>query len=559
MGICRVVVSHVVGFLPELARAVHDAVQVPRKVASAAKREGFLSLVLTIGGIAILLMSAAQALTPPTDNDVLMYHLQAPFLYLQSGRIFLTPDIWQANGPLLAEMLNAIGLAFGSDTFARVVDLTFSILLALATLGAASRDLGARAGWMAFGILLGIPILPIWGSLGLSDIAWALYSFLAVVTTLRWTIGAGRHWLLLGGVFTGFAVSTKYLGLGTAILLTGWVVVAARRAGWRRIFLDAGAFTLCGVAIAWPWFLKNLVWTGNPVYPFLLGGPDWDPGRVALLMTYLRSFGTGTGIMDILSLPMNLYIRHADFGTTMTSIDVPSPLFLLAVAFPWCLPPAGWLALGPLVLLTVVLWAVGSQQIRFLLPLYPILALLASVTLRRIDSRWQGPGWRIVIPGILLGSVVATVMYQFSYAASVRPWPVLLGLESKASFLERNLYDYSALRYIKEALPGSTRVALLWDGRGYYCGSRCLPDADLARWPRLLEDGGSVGGAMESLRLLGASHLLVDYEELGIRLQRDPESPHMLSVGLLGEALQPPFTREVFRSEKVALYEILPE
>jgi hypothetical protein len=33
----------------------------------------------------------------------------------------------------------------------------------------------------------------------------------------------------------------------------------------------------------------------------------------------------------------------------------------------------------------------------------------------------------------------------------------------------------------------------------------------------------------------------------------------MLSVGLLGEALQPPFTREVFRSEKVALYEILPE
>jgi hypothetical protein len=183
--------------LPELARAVHDAVQVPRKVASAAKREGFLSLGLTIGGIAILLMSAAQALTPPTDNDVLMYHLQAPFLYLQSGRIFLTPDIWQANGPLLAEMLSAIRLAFGSDTLpGRRLDVLDPSRLA--TFGA-SRDLETRlVGWR-LASSWGYRSCPFREPPGSPTSPGRSIRFAAVVTTLRWTIGAGRHWLLLDG------------------------------------------------------------------------------------------------------------------------------------------------------------------------------------------------------------------------------------------------------------------------------------------------------------------------------------------------------------------------
>ena len=543
---------------PELGRAAHEAVSLPRRITAAARGEGFLSVGVALAASAILLLSAVQALTPPADNDALMYHLQAPRLYLETGRLFLTPDIWQANGPMLAEMVYALGLAFGSDAFARLVNLTFAVLLTLATYGVAARDLGRRSGWLALAILLGIPILPIWGSLAGTDMAWALYSFLAVIALLRWSTAADRRWLLLGGLFTGFAVSSRYIGLGLALLLSGWVAVARRNDGWRSILQDLSSFVACAGAVAWLWFAKNLVWTGNPVYPFLFGGPDWNPERLAFLMTYLRSFGSGTSLANYLLLPINLFVRHADFGTSMTSIDVPSPFFLLALASPWAGLPVGWIALGLLTLLAMLLWAVGSQQIRFLLPLYPILTLLAVVTLRRIDSRFRRPGARVIVPGIALGGVAATLVYQLIFVTITRPFPVILGEETKNAFLERTLYDYSAIEYIEDELPLSARVALLWDGRGYYCDTRCIPDADLSRWPRLLREAGSVQGAMEMLRGLGISHLLVDLEELSIRLEEDPGGPYEVSLGQLAQALAPPFAREIFRTEKVVLYEILP-
>jgi len=457
---------------------------------------------------------------------------------------------------MLTEMLYALGLAFGTDTFARLLHLLFLTLLVVATFGVATRDLGARGGWFAVAVLLGIPILPIWGSLALTDMAWALYCFLAVVAMLRWSRDGGRGWLAIGGVLTGFAASSKYLGLGIALLLVGWIAVSRRHPDRQARFKAVGLFVACAAAVASPWFVKNLVWTGNPVYPFVLGGPDWSLLRLSYLMTYLRSFGAGTGFVETLLLPWNLYVRHAEFGTIMTSIDVPSPLFLMALAFPWARPPMGWKSLGVVTVLAFLIWAAGSQQIRFLLPLYPILTLLSVVTLRWIDARWQRPGLRVVLPALALGAMATTLAYQAVYAATLRPVPVVLGLESKANYLRRTLYDYTAMEFIRNELPPDARVALLWDGRGYYCDSRCLPDADLSLWPRLLQESGSGQAAVEALRARGVSHVLVDLEELSNGLQRDRGVTHPDSVTQLADALTPPFAREIFKAEKVAIYEL---
>lgn len=92
---------------PELGRAALDAVHLPRRILSHARPGGFFGLSVTAIGGAILFLSVLEALTPPTENDALMYHLQAPRLFLEAGRLFPTPEIWQANGPMLTEMLYA--------------------------------------------------------------------------------------------------------------------------------------------------------------------------------------------------------------------------------------------------------------------------------------------------------------------------------------------------------------------------------------------------------------------------------------------------------------------
>ena len=541
---------------PEIGRAALDGMHLPRRVFAEAREGGFFGLSVTAIGVAVLLFSVLEALGPPAENDALMYHLQAPRMFMEAGRLFPTPEIWQANGPLLTEMLYALGLAFGTDSFARLLHLLFSTLLAVATFGVAKQDLGARGGWFAATVLLGIPILPLWGSLALTDMAWALYCFLAVLATLRWSTDGDRRWLVIGGVLTGFAASSKYLGLGIALLLIGWIAVSRRHSDRRARLKAVVVFVACAAAVASPWFVKNLVWTGNPVYPFLLGGPDWTPLRLSYLMTYLRSFGAGTGVVETLLLPWNLYVRHAEFGTIMTSIDVPSPFFLLALAFPWARPPAGWGSLGVLTVLAMLVWAAGSQQTRFLLPLYPILTLLSVVTLCWIDARWQRPGLRVILPALALGAIATTLAYQVVYATTTRTLSVVLGWESKASYLRRILYDYSAMEFIENELPENAQVALLWDGRSYYCDSRCLPDADLSRWPRLLQETGSAQAAVEALRSRGVSHVLVDLEELSNGLRRDRGVTHEDSVAQLAVALGPPFARVVFSADKVVLYEL---
>jgi hypothetical protein len=136
-------------------------------------------LVLIVGGL-IFALTLFQALAPPWDYDGLMYHLQGPKLFLQAGRILPLPDNWQANGPFTVEMLYAIGMAFGSDTFARLMHLTYAVLLVLGTFAFGQRRLKTVGGWVTAAILIGIPIFPFWASLAYADIAWALYEFLGL-------------------------------------------------------------------------------------------------------------------------------------------------------------------------------------------------------------------------------------------------------------------------------------------------------------------------------------------------------------------------------------------
>src|SRR5690606_16894712 len=80
-----------------------------------------------------------------------------------------------------------------------------------------------------------------------------------------------RHTLLCG-LLAGSAIACKYPGLVSVTIPLGVAVVliAARRNGTMDMpaaLRTAAAFSL-GVAVTFgPWALKNLIETGNPVYP----------------------------------------------------------------------------------------------------------------------------------------------------------------------------------------------------------------------------------------------------------------------------------------------------
>jgi hypothetical protein len=275
-------------------------------------------------------------------------------------------------------------------------------------------------------------------------------------------------------------------------------------------------------------------------------------------MAYLGSFGTGRSLADYLLLPWNVYAQHVRFGTFMTTIELPSLIFPLAVLFPFFSPspylrPLTWLGLG-----LFVVWAAGSQQIRFLLPIFPVAAVLTAGVLIRW---WRGlearVGLRILVPALLIGGIASTLAYQVIFLGNTRPLAVVIGRESKDSFLERAVYDYRALRYVSTAIPPGSKVAMLWDGQGYYCDPRCWPDADQSRWVQLVQAEGDEQSALDALADEGFDYVLVDYEGASFLMAHDPTGHHARAFTLLLDAVAGGRLESAFASEKVTIFRIV--
>lgn len=519
-----------------------------------------------------LLLALFQAFTPPWDYDGLAYHLQGPRLFLEAGRIIPIPDNWFTYYPSTWEMIYMLGMGLGSDIFARLIHFSTLIVFLLATYAFGRRFLPKSGGWLAAAILLGIPILPLWGNAAYTDIAWALFQFLAIALFLV-CIKERNPWLLgLSGIMQGLALGSKYLALSGAGILFVFVLWYSLRdegkwTGWKKVIRDGMIFGLGASIVALPWYLKNFIWTGNPVFPLYFPQQVIDPTQLMIWMDYVNSFGTGKNWYDYLLLPFNLYLQHDKFGTFMGSMEMPSPLFLFVLVYPWLRKTIDIAIrnildlLGLILIAQFIFWALGSHQNRFLLPLFPGLSILAAVVLMSLSKRLlKYKLGRSIMIGLSAGMVLVTLIFMYMYVGFLKPYNVLLGNETKSGFLESVLRDYSGITYINNSLPLNTKVMFIWDGRGYYCNNKCLADVDQSRWSALIQNTSTLEEISDWLQERNITHLFFSKEDITFfLLKHDQKGEYLKATKYLLDEFVPKCTNEVFTDEWVQIYEIIPE
>lgn len=382
-------------------------------------------------------------------------------------------------------------------------------------------------------------------------------SSLPIYASVLWTESNRRQWLVLSGVTMGLALGSKYLALGGAAVLGLWVLWQSRTQGWKTVLVHGLLFGGTALLVGSPWYVKNWLWAGNPVYPSFFGGTGWTAERVNWHLLYHRSFGAGHSLWGYLLLPWNLYVRHERFATFQGSIEAPSLLFPLALLYPLARRSRILDSMAWVTMLRFIVWSCGSQQARFLLPVFPLFSVLTSNVLVSLASRPAVRRWAGVLTvGLTGGVVVAALIYSFLFFGRVRPLAVVSGMEPKDAFLRRMVRDYPAVRFVQDNLAPQARVLMMWDARGYYCDSRCLPDADHSRWTRLVLSKPGVSSVAASLRAMGLNHLLFSIEDADFILQHDPTGQQRQAVEFFLHGFRQSCTQEVYRDEWVQLYEL---
>jgi hypothetical protein len=472
-----------------------------------------------------LLASAIGALTPPHHFDALAYHLAAPARFLQTGRLTPLSDVPYGNLPLTVELLYGVGLSFGSDAFAQLLHLAFGLLTALALWALARYAFDRATAWLAVALFLGTPLVTVWARVANVDLPLTCFLLLAVLAIVR----AGEavpeqawRWALLAGVWGGLALGTKYQALFAVPILALLLVGDALRArhGWREALVRLALFGGPLILIAAPWYLKNWLLLANPLWPLFFGGQGFD--RLAVDLTDYFARGMAISPRTALGyalLPLRAYTR----GSIEAPLTIPNPLYLLSPLL--LLLPARRAALYPLAMSAGIAigWALGFQELRYLLPICAPLSLAAAVVLR---AGLQRPALRRgVLPALYLAVLLGTGTTLLHVGAD-RPLAVIAGIESRDTYLRQNLATgptYRATSFLGERLQPGDVVRFFDDAQVYYVPYRTETDhLDLALI-RLMASSPTPEAALATLRAEGVTYLVVNEGNIRYREQFDPE------------------------------------
>lgn len=522
------------------------------------------------------------ALTPSMQSDELRYHLAAPQEWLKAGRLAYLPYNAFSNFPSVIEMLFLFGLGLAGDLLAKGFHFLFLPLTtaAIALLARGWHEVGCadeahiakdytrwriRPSVMASAVWATSPIVLPLAGWAFIDLGVLFFTLGIICFLMRWGSGGLKKDWVVAAIFGGLLVGSKYTGIITvmfgALLM---VVFAVRREGLFKSIQRALVFGMIAATIASPWWIKNVIYTGNPVYPLahsIFDGGEWRSINAEIYGEKLREKGEGRGFLSFVKLPWTTATNPLAFGASEIG-----PLY-------WVFAP--WIIISGLVILVprwrrycgakamdlreyriaecwigcamlalwgmffLVYWFFTYQDNRFLLPFLAVATVGIAKAFAVGEMPWlarrgsiRASGSAKPLPerffsGILLAVFLAIFAYNsldnlrwlvFRAGQGISRWPAYtLGFMSRGDYLAANLNYYRIAEYCTKSNQDSDRVLLVGEHRKMHWG--CNVDGsdwyDLPRILPYLERGDSADAILDTLIADGITDLFFNLEEWG--------------------------------------------
>ncbi len=504
------------------------------------------SLLIGIPLLIVVVFLFFKCLNPEVIVDENTYHLKIPQLYIAAHGFrpiaFDVYSIW----PHGMELVFAVAMLFKGVQLAKLVHFAIGVLT-LAALYRFGRSRGsAFAGLLAGVIFLSNSIVFYEFSLAYVDITFAFVLLLGFwLLFVYFESGMEQpRLILLAGLCAGLLSGVK-LSAWSAVFLLGlyYLAQAVRRPkiglSLRRLLLY---FALPCVLLAIPWWRHAYRYTGNPVYPLLykfLGGVRWNEQLSAEFRAWHHSMGMGHRWIDYLLLPWRMIMESGPHYQNFSGRISHAWLLWLPLALSGlrrnrlvrhCLFLAGGY---------FVFWALSSQQLRFIIPILPLLSLAAGLSAAEWLKAIPLLPWRKVVALAIAAAAVVTL------AVESGPW-VRRGLIAANRLVRTGEAGWRppvepVFRFINAELPAHTHLMFVNENKGYYCARDYIADSffEASMLSELVKKAQSTAELENLLRSLCITHVLMEtshdwgvrYPAVLLDLLHDPARMRPIDVG----------------------------
>jgi hypothetical protein len=469
-------------------------------------------LLLAMAGVFIL-NTLVRPLKLPMGWDEIAYHLPTAQAWAEAGKLVVTDWLRYPLFPFNMELLYAGTLILANDITTHLVHALTGFLAVALTFSLARMFMplafsAVAATFLVYAIRQSVETADI-------DSGLMLYIFCACASLGFCYLAKQSRLALLSAFFIGLALGTKYQAMFFLPAYAAGFLLVERN--WKVLSLAV----LIAVITASYWYVRNFLVSGDPVHPLggsVLGYWLWNADDIRRQFLDLRGARQPPPIYLWPSIGSLIFWR--------SSAPVVKGGMVVAV-------------IGALV------WLIVSGYARYLIPMYPLLALLSSYFLYRVIDRVGAYQLAATYKGLLgekaQSVTIVMVLLALIYAGGKATYKnlkeiVLPDSAERIAVLQRSYPGFELLGGLRKSLPG-TVYQLGFEDEIYYLGTPVLGDHfGRARYTDVERYVGKSAALSKHLHSLGASYLLVNlvrHPAFVTDATADPDFPDYFD--LLGE------------------------
>ncbi|KUG21878.1 membrane protein [hydrocarbon metagenome] len=541
-----------------------------------------IQILLGMAIFSIFVTLIILSLLPPIATDALIHHLAIPKLWLLHGGLYEIKWSVFSYYPMNVDLLYLIPLYFHNDIIPNFIHMGFGIGTSWLIFCYLNNKFGRTWGLLGILVFLSTPMVMRMSTVAYVDLGLIFFTSAGIFAYSRWRNNgySENKWLLISSITMGIALGTKYNALIAWFLLLSAIIFfysRDKKTQWPAVRYGA-IFFLISLLIFSPWLIKNLILTGNPLFPLFNGFFNVSTanitneettynivsGNTYMGMFKYRAIIYGESFWQTLIIPLRFFFQGQDYSDQYFD-GVLNPLLIIMVPFAFMnksFQKDKIFFVVFSVFFILITFFLDELRVRYILPTIPFLCVLTVMGIKNIltwSEETAKPLRYFYTAAILLFLVILgfkNVMYLNNYFQSLQPVKYLCNMETRDEYLNRHTGSYAAISYINKNTPQNAKVRLIFlAGRGYYLDRIYEDDSSFGM--NVIRDLVAHSSEDETfqkhIRSLGYTHLLVR-KKLFLKYLHDNYSPEKINI-LLQQMSRA--TEMIYEANGYAVYEII--